>query len=215
MNRKNFLNYSQSTEATLDEWIRRAIAVHVYLNVGESEQGLRDTDEIEYEVELSMRQWGIRNRGDDYRAVSRWAVADGDLIIDSLMRDQHVVTLRPLRAGSGYLNTGPAATIEGCLKTSFAALSPRHGEPELFSLSTFDKLHVLSEIGMSSAISQVRWLEIPGVACEGVFFTSTKGNQVFVPLQVDPRITNDFSSESEYRREYVFEFVRDRRLLGD
>lgn len=200
MKASNFLKYSEINTKNLDKWVRNAIAVYVSANYAWRQ--IDDNLEIDYCVKCSMRQWGIKRNSSDYKPLSKWAVFGHNLVIDSVLRDQHIIELRS------------QSMIESeDIKVALPSMSKNANESQLHSISNFEKMEVVSEISKSKAITQIRWLEIPGLMCSGVFFSTAQKSQIFVPINVNDQANELFSIEHEYRRDYIFEVINDNSLL--
>jgi hypothetical protein len=192
---ESFLDYSAPRELILDKWIRNAIGLHIRLNL--PTMIFDDDFELEYKVDFSMREWGLFRTNTNHRTNSPWAVFDptGKFVIDSIMRDQHVVSIHP-------------AEQHDCIKVSLDIPSREIERSKLYSLSTFSQIEAVRDIATNRAISQVRWLRIRSIMCEGVFVSDRRLSHVFIPLLVNPWLSKEFSLGAAYTLDRLFEFFR-------
>jgi len=135
--------------------------------------------------------------------MSKWAIPSpsGGLIIDSIMRDHYVVSMQ--------FNSRDKDNI----KVSLTPPSSNEEESALYSLSSFSKTDTLLQIEKDQAISQIRWLKVPGTMCEGIFFSSKQAAKSFIPIMMNARMPGPFSVGQIYSSKFLFEFIQDNQLL--
>lgn len=198
INKRFFLKYSDLNSKSLDKNVRQAIALYIYANY--KEDVLIDA-EIDYEIELSMREWNIRRLKEKERQASKWAIKEKrtNLILDSALRDQHIVKLKSKHLG-----------VER-IKVSFDRLIEKSEGLSLYSISEFKEFELLCEYS-KEARSQVRWLTIPNSECEGILFSPKGGSISFIPLLDSNRSSRKFKLKKMYSINDIFEYASDLRL---
>lgn len=200
MRASNFLQYSETNTNKIDNWIREAIAIYVSANY--KLQNIDDGLILDYQVKCSMRQWGFVQNSGHYKPLSKWAIRSHDLVIDSVMRDQHIVEL----------NCQVAIASES-IKIALPAVTQKNRENQLHSISNFKQIDFISEISKRKAIAQIRWIEIPGLVCGGIFFSTRQKHNTFVPIYADYQANELFTIEDEYQQDYIFEVIKENSLI--
>ncbi|TQK03426.1 hypothetical protein [Herbaspirillum sp. SJZ107] len=197
MNKRLFLNYSPDTLIRIRELVKHTLALHVHINHHEI---LQDDLTLEYELDVSMREWSFDRKGRSPTEHSPWAVKTANLILDSALRDHHIVTIK-----------GIENKIEQ-LKISADRPLPNRDMPKLHSSSSFDHLDVLLQLGMQ-AQSQVRWLTLPRSSCEGLLLRPKGTELTYIPLSVGPYREVPFKEKQAYKIQEIFDYIADLRLL--
>lgn len=189
-----FLSYSPENTFKLYTWVESAIASYIslaYLDGNES-----DNFAVEYDIECSMRQWAISRYESDYKSKSRWAVQKNNLIIDSALKDQHILTMR---SNDNLIHTN--------LKIALPPSNTRSEKITLHSISAFDGYEILEDLSNTKATTQIRWLEIPGTKCGGAFFSTRDNSKIFIPIKSSQ--DDAFKKGDVYSEKSIFDFVSD------
>lgn len=198
MIRNCFLNYTDSNLLSIDLAVRRVLALHTYIKNGAE---ITDDLEISYGIKLSLRQWAIEKNGIGRRSKSKWSLVSDNLILDSVMRDQHIVLLQSRDVESEQLRI--------CVDSP----KPNCESPRFHSAGLFRELDSLLKLS-AKAQTQVRWLRIPGTNCEGVIFSENNGGLQFFPISMDIHLSSEFVFGKAYKPAYLFDFVKDSNLDG-